>query len=83
MISLEDKEKELKIYQETLQAIQQEIGKVIVGQEEVIQQLLWAMVSDGHALLEGMPGVGKTNADTNDFGRSQLQTFLESNLHLT
>lgn len=60
MISLEEKEKELKYYQDTLQEVKQEIGKVIVGQEEVIEQLIWAMVSDGHALLEGMPGVGKT-----------------------
>lgn len=33
---------------------------MIVGQEEVTEQVLWAMLSDGHALLEGMPGVGKT-----------------------
>ncbi|MGD7051205.1 AAA family ATPase [Sutcliffiella horikoshii] len=60
MISLEEKEKELKYYQDTLHEVKQEIRKVIVGQEEVIEQLIWAMVSDGHALLEGMPGVGKT-----------------------
>ncbi|QFT89287.1 Holliday junction DNA helicase RuvB [Bacillus sp. THAF10] len=60
MISLEEKEIELKHFQDTLQKVKNEIGKVIVGQEEVTEQVLWAMLSDGHALLEGMPGVGKT-----------------------
>ncbi|MBM7619417.1 MoxR-like ATPase [Bacillus tianshenii] len=78
MISLEEKEKELKYFQDSLSEIQKEIGKVIVGQEEVIQQLLWAMVSDGHALLEGMPGVGKTMlirtiSEVLDFRFSRIQ----------
>src|SRR5918994_5267308 len=37
-----------------------QIGKVIVGQNEVIEQLLMAMFSRGHCLLVGVPGLAKT-----------------------
>jgi MoxR-like ATPase len=37
-----------------------EIGKAVVGQREVVEQLLWALVAGGHVLLEGVPGVAKT-----------------------
>ncbi|MGD0129699.1 MAG: MoxR family ATPase [Terriglobia bacterium] len=39
-----------------------ELGKVIVGQEEVISQLLAVLLCGGHALLEGVPGIAKTLA---------------------
>lgn len=41
-------------------AIRQEISRVIVGQEEAIEQILWCIIAGGHALLEGIPGLGKT-----------------------
>src|SRR5947208_3242952 len=37
-----------------------EIGKVIVGQKPVIEQLVMALLSKGHCLLEGVPGLAKT-----------------------
>ncbi len=37
-----------------------EIGKVIVGQDEIIEQMLIALISNGHCLLEGVPGLAKT-----------------------
>jgi len=40
--------------------MKQEIGQVIVGQEEVIEQVLMAIVCRGHALLVGVPGLAKT-----------------------
>lgn len=39
-----------------------EFGKVIVGQDEVISQLLAVLLAGGHALLEGVPGIAKTLA---------------------
>ncbi|HEY8944591.1 MAG TPA: AAA family ATPase [Polyangiaceae bacterium] len=36
------------------------IATIVVGQEEVIEQVLWALVAGGHVLLEGNPGLGKT-----------------------
>ncbi len=40
--------------------LRQELSKVIVGQEKVIEQVLIAIFSRGHALLEGVPGLAKT-----------------------
>lgn len=40
--------------------IKSEIGKVIVGQEQMIDLLLAAILADGHVLIEGVPGVAKT-----------------------
>ena len=42
------------------QSIDEEISKIIVGQKEVIEQLLIAMLSGGHCLLTGAPGLAKT-----------------------
>jgi MoxR-like ATPase len=42
--------------------IDQEMGKVIVGQKEMVQRLLVALLADGHILLEGVPGLAKTMA---------------------
>ncbi len=39
-----------------------ELGKVIVGQERPINQLLAVLLCGGHALLEGVPGIAKTLA---------------------
>ncbi len=40
--------------------IREEIGKVIVGQDEMIKLLITAILADGHVLIEGVPGVAKT-----------------------
>ncbi len=40
--------------------IRNEIGKIIVGQKEVIDFMLAAILTDGHVLLEGVPGIAKT-----------------------
>ena len=37
-----------------------ELGKALVGQEEVIEQTVVALIAGGHTLLEGVPGTGKT-----------------------
>jgi len=42
--------------------VKQEIKKVIVGQEELINGMLIALLSDGHILVEGVPGLAKTTA---------------------
>ena len=59
-------------------AIKQELRKVIVGQDEVINQLVIALLSNGHSLIEGLPGVAKTMmakllAKTIDSGFSRIQ----------
>jgi MoxR-like ATPase len=36
------------------------IGRFVVGQDDVVEQVLWALLAGGHVLLEGAPGLGKT-----------------------
>ena len=49
---------------EKFKKAREEIGKVIVGQKEMVDYLLIALLSDGHVLLEGLPGLAKTLAVT-------------------
>ena len=44
----------------SIRALQSEIGKVIVGQNYLIERLLISLLADGHVLLEGVPGLAKT-----------------------
>lgn len=50
----------LKPLQDHVDAIKKEIGKVIVGQAEMIELLIISILSNGHTLIEGIPGVAKT-----------------------
>ncbi len=47
-------------FRERAEALEAEIGKVIVGHRDVIRQTVVAVLAEGHALLEGVPGIGKT-----------------------
>ncbi|MCP4543384.1 MAG: MoxR family ATPase [Chloroflexi bacterium] len=47
-------------FRETAARIEAEVGKFIVGQQEVVRHTLICLVAGGHALLEGVPGLGKT-----------------------
>lgn len=42
------------------EAIRAEVGKAVIGQQDTLDHLLIALVSHGHVLLEGPPGVAKT-----------------------
>ncbi|MBV8858884.1 MAG: MoxR family ATPase [Acidobacteria bacterium] len=44
----------------TVEHIRGELAKVVVGQEAVVEQVLVALLAEGHALVEGVPGTGKT-----------------------
>jgi MoxR-like ATPase len=44
----------------TVEHIRSELAKVVVGQDAVIEQVLVALLAEGHALVEGVPGTGKT-----------------------
>ena len=45
---------------ELVSRIRDEVGKVIVGQEKLIDRLILALIANGHILLEGVPGLAKT-----------------------
>lgn len=53
-------EEQLAAAKASSQALRAEIARVIVGQQEVVEQVLWALLAQGHVLLEGAPGLGKT-----------------------
>ena len=45
---------------EAVQAVRQQIKKIIVGQDEMVKLIITALLADGHVLIEGVPGVAKT-----------------------
>jgi MoxR-like ATPase len=51
---------DLRTLQQSVTTLKREIGKVIVGQEQMVELLLAAILADGHVLIEGVPGVAKT-----------------------
>lgn len=51
---------DLKNLEEAVQKIKTELGKVIVGQHEMVEMLIISILSNGHSLIEGVPGVAKT-----------------------
>jgi MoxR-like ATPase len=53
-------EEQAKRFRDNVEALSREIGKVIVGHQEVVRQVIVAILAEGHALLEGVPGIGKT-----------------------
>lgn len=78
-VSLSEVAAAAKGAQEKLLAVKKEVGKVIVGQELLIDTMLLALLADGHILVEGVPGLAKTLAVTTlakvidcDFGRIQF-----------
>ncbi len=59
---LSEKELQLKVnkYKDKLDVARKEISKVFVGQTEMVTSLFEAFLANGHVLIEGIPGVGKT-----------------------
>src|ERR1700730_15623953 len=51
---------DLSSLQEAVENLKKEIGKVIVGQDQMIELLLAGLLADGHVLIEGVPAVAKT-----------------------
>lgn len=51
---------DLSLLQTAVMNLKNEIGKVIIGQDQMIDLLLAAILADGHVLIEGVPGVAKT-----------------------
>src|SRR5690606_28033895 len=56
----EDVRQQLDQFRRDFDSLRQEIGKVIVGQDEIVEGTLTSLVAGGHVLLEGVPGLGKT-----------------------
>lgn len=50
----------MDLFQEKLGRVREEVGRVIVGKDEIIDSILMTILANGHVLLEDIPGVGKT-----------------------
>ncbi|MEC8052628.1 MAG: AAA family ATPase [Myxococcota bacterium] len=60
--ALESLKPEVDAFSEKLAEVQREVGRVVVGQQYMVERLLLALIADGHILLEGLPGLAKTTA---------------------
>ena len=56
----EQLKQELDRFREDFSNLRREVGKVIVGQDKIVEGVLMGLISGGHILLEGVPGLGKT-----------------------
>ena len=61
-MDLKEETNRIAAQKELVAKIRDEVGRVIVGQEKLIDRLVLALVTDGHILLEGVPGLAKTLA---------------------
>ena len=55
-----DPKEQIGKFREVYNSLREEIGKVIVGQDAIVEGTLNALFANGHVLLEGVPGLGKT-----------------------
>jgi len=53
-------DEEVAHFAATFQAVEKEIGRVVLGQQDAIRSVLVALLAGGHILMEGPPGIGKT-----------------------
>jgi MoxR-like ATPase len=60
MSDIERMQQETQIFQQLLAQVRDAVGQVIVGQSRVVEAVITAMVCGGNVLLEGVPGLGKT-----------------------
>jgi MoxR-like ATPase len=60
MSSARNLDEELAHAREVSEKLRQALGRVIVGQADVLDHTLWCLLAGGHVLLEGAPGLGKT-----------------------
>lgn len=61
-VNIQELNEKIKAESSFVDLINMEMGKVIVGQKHLVDSLLIALLSDGHVLLEGVPGLAKTLA---------------------
>src|SRR4051794_11211060 len=60
MSSAEDLKAQLDQFRADFETLRREIGKVIVGHDEIVEGTIIGLIAGGHVLLEGVPGLGKT-----------------------
>jgi MoxR-like ATPase len=66
---------------EIISKLKKEIGKIVIGQQAIVDGLIRALLADGHVLIEGVPGIAKTLL-IKTLGKVQVVNSKESNLLL-
>lgn len=71
-------EQQVETFQDQFRRVKEEIAKVIVGCDDIIDGVIMSMLANGHVLLEGVPGLGKTKlvstlSDVMDLRFSRIQ----------
>ena len=74
-INIKELNERIKSESSFVDLISMEMNKVIIGQRHLVESLLIGLLSDGHILLEGVPGLAKTLATTH---RSSFSTECSS-----
>ena len=74
---------QLTEFAEQCSQLRSEIGNVIVGQEEVVDGVIIGLLADGHVLLEGIPGLGKTLLVRHPGRRPSCRVLPASSSHRT
>ncbi|MDE0911010.1 MAG: ATPase, partial [Myxococcota bacterium] len=59
-MSAGDLGEQIQSHSKVVRDLVSEVGKVLVGQEDMVARLLMGLLSGGHVLLEGVPGLAKT-----------------------
>lgn len=75
-------EERIRQFAADFEAVEREIGKVIIGQKELIRHVLTAMIAGGNVLLEGMRGWAKRNWSRRS-EKQQIWRFPGSSSHRT
>ena len=75
----ETMERRAEEFKQRYTAIQEQIGRVIVGHDEIVHGVLTCLFVGGHCLLEGVPGLGKTLLVRTLSPRFSTWIFLASN----
>ena len=51
---------QIQVFRDTFYDVKTEVQKRIVGQDQIVEGVLLCLLANGHALIEGIPGLGKT-----------------------
>ncbi len=76
----EQLKQQLDDFRRDFQRLKSEISKVIVGQQEILDDMLISLIAGGHVLLEGVPGLGK-DADRSHARRGAALGFSSYSVH--
>jgi MoxR-like ATPase len=60
-VTVANVERRIEQFQKNLQLVREEVGRIIVGNRDVVDGVMTCLLARGHVLIEGAPGIGKTS----------------------